>query len=146
MQNRQYSSARFCYQRANAGSWTAVADAFILQQAAENLARSPKTSERERRKDAFLKAGRAFLSLERNPEWSNLAGICFARGGDHRNSGHAFLSVPLYTNAIHQFRECEDIDALYSIISNHRTSLKAKDAERLADHLKLYFCKSKDYK
>lgn len=145
MSNKRYHDAKSCYQNAQYQEWTEIADAFILEQTAEELARSVQSSEKDRAKAAFRHAGDAFVALPHDPDWARHGGICYARAGDHRKSGIAFLSVPAYAEAAQQFWQCGDFDALYSILLRHKVYLKPEDAQRMVDRLKLHFLKVSDY-
>ncbi|PSS06635.1 hypothetical protein PHLCEN_2v3591 [Hermanssonia centrifuga] len=145
--NRRYSQAARCYERALLGRERDVAYAYYLREQARETFSDQHTTY-NRRSIAFLTAAQAFMRSAavatirtENIAYYRNAAECFVEAGDDAKAAEAYGHAEEFTRSAQLYRKAGWFDHAVEVVQSHRSSIAEADAERIIDVAKLHYFK-----
>lgn len=139
--NRRYTQAIHCYERAGMYRERNIAQAYHLRERARAVSLLDST-----RPSAFTTAARAFahaaVASGTPPEtraYYRIAAECFSEAGDYRRAAQSYFSAEEFTRSAQCYRKANMFDKAVEVIKSHRDKIKQDDAEAILSIAKLYY-------
>ncbi|CAL1697343.1 unnamed protein product [Somion occarium] len=139
--NRRYTQAIHCYERAGMYRERNIAQAYHLRERARAVSLLDST-----RPSAFTTAARAFahaaVASGTRPEtraYYRIAAECFSEAGDYRRAAQSYFSAEEFTRSAQCYRKANMFDKAVEVIKSHRDKIKQDDAEAILSIAKLYY-------
>ncbi|KAH7926210.1 hypothetical protein BV22DRAFT_1063475 [Leucogyrophana mollusca] len=145
-QHKRYSQAMHCFERASLPREVAVAKAYQLREHARAMTGgATKTSQKAFLgvADAFAGCGAAAAGKERLQYYYNAAD-CYARGGDDRRAGAAYIEAHEYGLAAKRYRKAALFADTLQILKSHREKIPSDTFNELLDVCRLYYYSQED--
>lgn len=141
--NKRYSQAMNCYQRAGLLRESAVAHAYSLRDQARAAPSNPR-GETLSQRDAFALAAEAFLAsaheavAEKNIYY-RIAAECFVSNGDHARAADAYQAALEFDLAAQHYRQAGKFDHAVNVIKSHSEEMEETVVQAITDVSKLYY-------
>jgi hypothetical protein len=138
--------------RANNPRLAAVANAYALQDTAQQMPNNPGTT--KSRPAAFESAAQAFLACARDAHESGsdkyknyhqLAAKCLEEADNIVEAAENYRIAENFTKAALLFRKSGKFDDAYDVITNHGHKVAPEDLESVKDVIRLYFLREKKF-